>query len=325
MYVLRRHRIIVLIDIFILLLPTVSCYQPLVTITSPNHIFCQQSSSYSIVSYINNKNKVLDLSKQNVMTSRYNGICRFARNDKRSNFDDDDDHADDNVDGKENMNEINVDDDSIVRAPPTIKGIPAATENDKTAVDVVSSMNNQQCNEMTELYYRRDINLRPDNNIVPPIYNLRKESILFDANSSTRYNNNLVRIWEFCENNLPRIIHGSRRHNNKTNSRCRFTMNRIVEYFSSPETDANIQDTVKSENNRNSDYDDTPTKSSSASDEPIALLYNMIFVRIPIILTGIFYLYNLLYLSHPLICDIGYGSFEINPIIVLSVLYILLL
>jgi hypothetical protein len=62
------------------------------------------------------------------------------------------------------------------------------------------------------------------------------------------------------------------------------------------------------------------------NDHPIAYLYNMLFVRIPIILTGKFYLYQLFYQGHPLICDFGFygGPFEVPALIVLGILYFVL-
>ena len=60
-----------------------------------------------------------------------------------------------------------------------------------------------------------------------------------------------------------------------------------------------------------------------ADDNPVGALYNIAFVRMPVI--GVFFLYiqNLLQ-GHPLIMDIGKGPTEISPLIVLSVLALIL-
>ena len=52
-------------------------------------------------------------------------------------------------------------------------------------------------------------------------------------------------------------------------------------------------------------------------------LYNIAFVRLPVIGVGIAYINNVLH-GHPLIMDIGQGPTEISPIIVLSVLALIL-
>ena len=58
-------------------------------------------------------------------------------------------------------------------------------------------------------------------------------------------------------------------------------------------------------------------------DNPIGALYNMVFVRFPAI--GMFGVYtkNLLQ-DKPLIIDFGYGPFEVSPIIVYSVMFVIL-
>jgi hypothetical protein len=44
----------------------------------------------------------------------------------------------------------------------------------------------------------------------PPPFNLRKESLLFDENATTRQDSNVRRLWLACQQNLPQIVHGSR-------------------------------------------------------------------------------------------------------------------
>lgn len=107
----------------------------------------------------------------------------------------------------------------------------------------------------------------------PPAFNLRKESLLFDENATTRQNNNVRRLWLACRQHLPRVVHGAR---------------------------------------------------EGFEPEPLSALYNMITVRIPAIVAGLVYYYNL-FVGHPLIVDFGDGAFEIHPVIVASVLYMLLL
>lgn len=70
----------------------------------------------------------------------------------------------------------------------------------------------------------------------------------------------------------------------------------------------------------------TGVKPQTANDQtvsPIGGMYNIFFVRVPTILAGLLYLQNLA-LGYPLVMDLGYGSFEVNPFIVGSALYILL-
>ncbi len=61
----------------------------------------------------------------------------------------------------------------------------------------------------------------------------------------------------------------------------------------------------------------------SADDNPIGKLYNMIFVRFPTLVAGLFYSKNLVE-GHPLYCDIGYGLMEVPPLFVYGVLLIIL-
>ena len=112
-----------------------------------------------------------------------------------------------------------------------------------------------------------------DYDLQPPYFNLRKESLLFDENAATHKNNNVRRLWESCQTNLPQIIHGARRDN--------------------------------------------------TTIDPLGAIYNMIFVRIPIIVAGLFYLKNEL-TGYPLIVDFGDGAFEMPPLVVAGIVYVLL-
>lgn len=172
--------------------------------------------------------------------------------------------------------------------------------------------------EMMIIYNRKKIdNYTIPIDLQPPIYNLQKESLLFDDTSATLYNNNMVRFWILCQRYLPRIVHGKRR---KGKQQQQNNNNQSINqaYYSTTATAQNTNSKKQQQeidNNDNNDID----------DHPIAYLYNMFFVRIPIIITGIFYMYQLLYQKHPFICDLGDGPFEVPAIIVLGVLYILLL
>lgn len=53
-------------------------------------------------------------------------------------------------------------------------------------------------------------------------------------------------------------------------------------------------------------------------------VYNLIFVRIPAIAAGLIYGKNLV-MGHPLVMDFGHGPFEMNPLVVAGLLWILLL
>ena len=65
-------------------------------------------------------------------------------------------------------------------------------------------------------------------------------------------------------------------------------------------------------------------KPTAADENPMGGLFNMMFIRIPILLSGVFYIVNLVS-GHPLIMDIGSGPFEVNPVVVAGVLYLMLL
>ena len=62
---------------------------------------------------------------------------------------------------------------------------------------------------------------------------------------------------------------------------------------------------------------------SVANHNPIGALYNMAFVRFPVIVVGLVYLKNLIE-GHPLIMNFGYGPMEMGPIVVLAVLALIL-
>ena len=65
-------------------------------------------------------------------------------------------------------------------------------------------------------------------------------------------------------------------------------------------------------------------KREGIEPEPLGALYNMLCVRIPAIVAGMVYGFNVS-TGHPLIVDLGDGAFEMHPIIVAAVLYVLLL
>ena len=64
----------------------------------------------------------------------------------------------------------------------------------------------------------------------------------------------------------------------------------------------------------------TPT---TADDNPLGAIYNVIFVRVPVIVAGLMYGKNLTE-GHPLIVDFGKGSFVMSPLVVLAVLFVIL-
>lgn len=57
--------------------------------------------------------------------------------------------------------------------------------------------------------------------------------------------------------------------------------------------------------------------------DPLGAIYNMMVVRVPVLVVGLVYFKNL-WESHPLIMDIGQGPFEVSPIVVFSVLAFIL-
>jgi hypothetical protein len=64
----------------------------------------------------------------------------------------------------------------------------------------------------------------------------------------------------------------------------------------------------------------TPT---TADDNPIGGIYNILFVRLPVIVAGLVYGKNLAE-GHPLIVDVGDGPFSVSPLIVLAVFFVIL-
>jgi len=81
-------------------------------------------------------------------------------------------------------------------------------------------------------------------------------------------------VWEWCRQNLPRVVTGARQ----------------------------------------------PT---TGDDNPVGALYNIVFVRIPAIGAAVVYCVNVLR-GHPLVVNVGDGFFEMNPLAVFVVFYILL-
>ena len=61
----------------------------------------------------------------------------------------------------------------------------------------------------------------------------------------------------------------------------------------------------------------------TADDNPLGGIYNMLFVRIPVLLSGLVYAKNCLQ-GHPLIIDFGEGPMVVSPLIVAFGLYVLL-
>jgi len=111
----------------------------------------------------------------------------------------------------------------------------------------------------------------------PPVFNLRRESLLFDENATTLQDNNVQRLWDACYRNLPYVVHGARPERNGVT-------------------------------------------------DPLAALYNMIFVRLPVLGAGLIYAYNQAS-GHPLIVDLGIvgdGAFELSPLLVALLLWIIL-
>jgi len=67
-----------------------------------------------------------------------------------------------------------------------------------------------------------------------------------------------------------------------------------------------------------------PWRDSQVSDSnPIGAIYNMLFVRTPVVLLGIVYFKNKIE-GHPLVMDFGSGQSEINPLLVFVVLALIL-
>jgi hypothetical protein len=62
---------------------------------------------------------------------------------------------------------------------------------------------------------------------------------------------------------------------------------------------------------------------STADNNPIGAIYNIVFVRLPVIVAGLVYGKNLAE-GHPLIVDVGDGPFTVNSLIVLAVFFVIL-
>ena len=119
--------------------------------------------------------------------------------------------------------------------------------------------------------------------VTPPTINLRKESILFGDNPATKRNNFFLNVWRECQSTLPPLLTG------------------VIDTSSN---------NINNNNNNN-------------SIDPLAYLYNMIFVRGPTIIVGLFYIKNAV-TGHPLIVDVGDGPFEVSPLVVMGVFYMIL-
>mmetsp|Transcript_833 Transcript_833/g.1281 ORF Transcript_833/g.1281 Transcript_833/m.1281 type:complete len:192 (-) Transcript_833:274-849(-) len=65
-------------------------------------------------------------------------------------------------------------------------------------------------------------------------------------------------------------------------------------------------------------------ETDSGDDNPLGCIYNLIFVRVPVIGAGVVYAKNLLS-GYPLVIDVGQGPFEVNSFFVAACLWVLLL
>ena len=69
---------------------------------------------------------------------------------------------------------------------------------------------------------------------------------------------------------------------------------------------------------------------TGASDEtigneaPAEALYNLIFVRTPTIVVGILYFQRISGGGNPIFMDLGLGSFELSPLLVLMAMWLIL-
>eukprot|EP00548_Thalassiothrix_antarctica_P002446 CAMPEP_0194144096 /NCGR_PEP_ID=MMETSP0152-20130528/13175_1 /TAXON_ID=1049557 /ORGANISM="Thalassiothrix antarctica, Strain L6-D1" /LENGTH=194 /DNA_ID=CAMNT_0038843787 /DNA_START=50 /DNA_END=634 /DNA_ORIENTATION=+ len=66
------------------------------------------------------------------------------------------------------------------------------------------------------------------------------------------------------------------------------------------------------------------SSSEIGNDNPIGAIYNTLFVRMPVVLSGILYSKNLFIDGHPLVVDFGEGPITMNPLIVFAFLYVFL-
>ncbi len=57
---------------------------------------------------------------------------------------------------------------------------------------------------------------------------------------------------------------------------------------------------------------------------PAEALYNLIFVRTPTIVVGILYFQRISEGGNPIFMDVGLGSFELSPILVLMAMWLIL-
>ena len=62
---------------------------------------------------------------------------------------------------------------------------------------------------------------------------------------------------------------------------------------------------------------------TTADENPIGGFYNMIFVRLPVIMAGVVYAKNA-FTGHPLVIDVGSGPTEVSPVLVATVLFVIL-
>jgi len=145
---------------------------------------------------------------------------------------------------------------------------------------------NNDTNDASKIYDNDNLVEGIDQDLLRPPINIRKESILFGDNPATAQNNNIRRLWKILRDNLPYVFTGV----------------------------SSVSESQYS--NQSSNFIDK---------NPVGAIYNVIFVRLPTILAGVFYVKNLLQ-GHPLYLDIGFGSgpSEINPLFVLAVLYVIL-
>jgi hypothetical protein len=137
------------------------------------------------------------------------------------------------------------------------------------------------------------VNLPSD--LASPEINIRRESILFSPDATTREKNNALRVWNTVVTYCPYILTG---------------------------TEANKADDTTNEQAQAASIKSSSSKRHDHHLNPMARMYNMLFVRIPTICAGIVYSKNLME-GHPLVVDIGFignGPAEISPILVFIVL-----
>jgi hypothetical protein len=169
-----------------------------------------------------------------------------------------------------------------------------ATHNNNEQNNNNNNNNNNEDDNMKLLSLDLDLD-----DVTPPTINLKRESILFGENPETRRNNIFLATWKDAKATLPPIITGVRQQQPP---------------LPPPHLDDETQPAIMT---------DTTTLPPLDEGDPVALLYNMVFVRGPTIAAGLVYAKNVI-TGHPLIVDIGDGPFEVSPIIVLGVLYAIL-